>query len=148
MWHWKNKVLKEENIPQGSTGFIYCITSLVPEHDSKFYIGKKQLNSSRRTRISKKEKTSTKTRKTFKVVVKQSNYLEYYGSSQELLKDIELHGKDKFHREILFFCKSKKHLSYMEVAEQIKRDVLVVNSYNGNVMSRWFRKDLINIKED
>ncbi len=142
-WYYKGKPITPEDIPEWAIGFVYCITSLVLEHDSKFYIGKKQLNSSRRTRISKKEKTSTKTRKTFKVVVKQSNYLEYYGSSQELLKDIELHGKDKFHREILFFCKSKKRLSYMEVAEQIKREVLSANSYNGNILSRWFRKDFI-----
>ena len=39
-------------------------------------------------------------------------------------------------------CFSKKQLTYYEIAYQCKYDVLETNSYNDNIMSRIFRKDL------
>ena len=48
----------------------------------------------------------------------------------------------KFKREILKLCFSKKQLTYYEIAYQCKYDVLETNSYNDNIMSRIFRKDL------
>ena len=38
----------------------------------------------------------------------------FYGSSDALNEDIQKIGKSKFKREILFYCKSKAELSYIE----------------------------------
>ena len=58
------------------------------------------------------------------------------------LAEIKEIGEDKFKREILKLCFSKKQLTYYEIAYQCKYDVLETNSYNDNIMSRIFRKDL------
>jgi hypothetical protein len=63
--------------------------------------------------------------------------MEYYGSSIELNKDVETLGKDKFTREILFFCKSKAECSYIEAREQFTRRVLESDDYyNGQISVR------------
>ena len=46
-------------------------------------------------------------------------------------------GKDKFKREILFYCKSKAELTYVEAREQFARKVLESNDYyNGHIRVR------------
>jgi hypothetical protein len=63
--------------------------------------------------------------------------LEYYGSSIELNKDVELLGRDNFTREILFLCKSKAECSYIEAREQFARKVLESDEfYNGQISVR------------
>lgn len=123
-------------------GFIYRITNLT---DGRIYIGKKVLRNSRKTRISKKEKTITPSRKVFKRVVKESDWLHYYGSCLPLKADIKEFGENNFKREILEFSCSKKYLTFSEIEHQIKNDVLKTNSYNGNILSRYFSKDMENM---
>ncbi len=129
-----------KDLPKDCIGFVYIITNI---KTGKFYIGKKSLYHSRRTRISKREKVSTKTRATFKTVVKESDWYTYHGSSEELKKDIKKYKQDNFKREILRCCFSKKELSYMELRYMIEYDVLRANSYNGNILGKFYRKDLI-----
>jgi hypothetical protein len=131
-----------EDIPdyENVVGFIYRITNA---RTGKFYIGKKNLQHSRKTRITKKEKLETKTRKTFKKVIKESDWLTYYGSSKELSADVAKYGEACFTREIVQLCKSKKYLSYCEIEWQIKLDVLRADSYNGNILGRYYKKDMI-----
>ena len=131
-----------EDIPdyENVVGFIYRITNA---RTGKFYIGKKNLQHSRKTRITKKEKLETKTRKTFKKVIKESDWLTYYGSSKELSADVAKYGEAYFTREIVQLCKSKKYLSYCEIEWQIKLDVLRADSYNGNILGRYYKKDMI-----
>ena len=63
--------------------------------------------------------------------------MEYYGSSNELSEDIKLLSKEKFDREILFFCRSKAECSYVESKEQFFRKVLESDDYyNNNIMCR------------
>ena len=119
-------------------GFVYKITNL---KTGRIYIGKKNLYHSKKTKISKKEKTETKTRKTFKVVTKQSDWMTYYGSCKELKDDLKVLGKSRFKREILEVCCTKKYLSYCELKHQILNDVLSKSSYNGNILGRYYRKD-------
>ena len=130
-------------IEPNAIGFIYKITNrgLNKDHD-KFYIGKKALEHHRKTKITKKEKLTTGTRKKSKRISKDSGWLDYYGSSLELKADIKKYGVKNFKREILTFCTSKKELSYRELEMQVKLDVLVENSYNGNVAGKFYRKDL------
>jgi hypothetical protein len=142
MWHFNgNPISYLENLPnhESAAGFVYMITNKVT---GKIYIGKKSLFSVRKKRIGKREKAETKTRKTFKQEIKESDWKTYYGSSEELLKDIETHGQENFHREILEVCYSKKYLGYCELAHQIKYDVLRKDSYNGNILGRFWRKDM------
>ena len=65
------------------------------------------------------------------------------GSSKELLADIKDVGEDKFNRQILHYCFSKKQLTYYEICYQMKHDVLSVESYNDNILGKFYRKDLI-----
>jgi hypothetical protein len=142
MWYFKGSPVKElADTPEGSIGFIYKITN---NTTGKFYIGKKILQTTRKTKIGVREKAATGTRKKFKYVVKESDWKKYYGSSKELLADIKELGEANFHREILEFCCKKKYMTYSEIAYQIKEDVLTKNSYNGNIMGRYYKKDMEN----
>jgi hypothetical protein len=143
-WYYKGKVLKPEDIPEWAIGFCYCITH---KPSKKKYWGKKVLFFKRRSKINAKEKKLTGTRKTFKVVTKTSGWEDYWGSCLPLLNEIKEEGESKFKREILVFCHNKKHLSYCELELQVKNDCLRVDSYNGTVLGKWYKKDLINGKE-
>lgn len=133
-----SQLLNYENLE----GFVYKITNL---HTGAFYIGKKSLYSNVKKRIGVREKAATKTRKTFHRLRKESDWKKYYGSSKELAEDVKTLGKDRFHREILELCCTKKYLSYAEFAWQVKLDVLKMpHSYNGNVLGRWYSRDMEN----
>ena len=145
-WLYKNKKVDSlDKIPNNIEviGFVYKITNKVT---GKFYIGKKNLHSKRKVKISKTEKENTKTRRVFKQVVKESDWLSYNGSCKELKDDILRLGHDKFEKEILEFCCTSKYLSYSELAYQIKNDVLISNSYNGNILGRYYLRDMNNCK--
>ena len=90
------------------------------------------------------QKNGTKKKKKIKSKV-DSDWRDYYGSSIELNKDIELLGKDNFHREILFLCKSKAECSYIEAREQFARRVLeTVDYYNGQISVRVHKSHILN----
>lgn len=129
-----------QEIPNNVFGFVYIIVNLLTD---KFYIGKKQMFSKRKVKISKREKKKTGTRKTFKIVIKEMNWKDYTGSNIELNNDIETLGEINFAKRILSFQTSKKRLTYAEIKEQMCRDVLIMNSYNSNIAGKYFRKDLI-----
>jgi len=66
-----------------------------------------------------------------------SDWQDYHGSSDQLSKDIESLGRDKFRREILYYCKSKAELNYVEAREQFARKVLESDQYyNGHIRVR------------
>lgn len=137
----KKSITRLEDIPnyEDVKGFVYKITH---KSTGKIYIGKKALSSSRKSRISKREKSLTSTRKVFKKTIKGSNWLEYWGSSKLLCDEIKLLGKQEYKREILEFTKTPRYLTYLELVYQIKYDVLRTDSYNGNILGRFFRKDM------
>jgi len=122
-------------------GFVYLIQDT---ETLRSYVGKKVLRNTRKKKISQKVKKATGTRKTFEYQVKESDWQEYYGSSKELLADIQKFGKNRFKRTILELCCTKKYLSYAELAWQIKLDVLRSDSYNGNILGRYYTRDMQN----
>lgn len=148
-WIYKEKsglvreILTIEDIPNSkdAVGFVYRITNKVT---NTFYIGKKSLYSERKTKISNREKVATATRKKFKQVVKESDWKKYWGSCVELKEDIQRMGPQYYVREIIEVCCSKKYLGYCEIMHQIKNDVLTANSYNGNIMGKYFPGDMEN----
>jgi len=100
------------------------------------YIGKKLSKFSKTTYKTVTLKNGTKKKKKIKSKI-DSDWMEYYGSSIELNKDVESLGKENFTREILFFCKSKAECSYVEAREQFSRRVLESDTYyNGQISCR------------
>ena len=66
-----------------------------------------------------------------------SDWLTYYGSSNDLTADIEALGKRCFTREILYYCYSKAECSYVEAREQFRHKVLESDEwYNGQIRVR------------
>lgn len=145
-WSYKNREIKTIDdllcINENIIGFVYKITN---KSNGKFYIGKKSLYNKQTKKITQKVIKETKTRKRKEVHIKESNWKTYCGSSVELLKDIATYSDTIFHREIIELCTSTKYLSYSEIKWQIKFDVLNQNTYNGNIMGRYYRKDVTNI---
>ena len=127
-------------VVNNNEGFVYMITNL---QNNKFYIGKKNFKITSKVKIGKKEKSETKTRKTYKEVVKESNWKTYTGSCVELNDDIKKYGLKNFKKEILRICKTKKYLTFSELEFQFLYKVLYSNkSYNGNIMSKFFKRDI------
>jgi hypothetical protein len=146
MWYYNKKQingLADLPLHEGPIGFVYKITHL---ESGKFYIGRKVLITRRKARISATEKKKTGTRKTFKLIEKESNWMVYYGSCDQLNSDVKSMSATSFKREILELCCSKKYMNYCEVYWQMKLDVLRANSYNGNVLGKYYQKDMDNCK--
>jgi hypothetical protein len=122
-------------------GFVYIIQDRVT---MKTYIGKKVLYNNRKKKISKRVKKETGTRKIFEYVTTESDWKTYYGSSKDLLADIAQYGEDRFERIIMELCCTKKYLSYCEFAWQVKLDVLKSDNYNGNILGRYYARDMEN----
>jgi hypothetical protein len=131
MWTYNNSIVEE--LPEDCVGFVYLITNT---ESGRRYVGKKLAKFSKTTYKTLTLKNGTKKKKKIKSKI-DSDWLEYYGSSIELNKDVELLGKDKFLREILFYCSSKAECSYVEAREQFTRKVLESDDYyNGQISVR------------
>jgi hypothetical protein len=128
-WYHQGKpVLK---VPEDVVGFVYLITNT---SSGRMYIGKKLFHFSKTTYKTVKLKNGTKKRKKIRGKV-ESDWQDYYGSSDALSKDIETLGKDTFKREILYYCKSKAECSYIEAREQFTRKVLESTDYYNGIIS-------------
>lgn len=130
-WYYNNQSVQE--LDEDCVGFVYLITNLT---NQRKYIGKKLAKFSKTTYKTVTLKNGTKKKKKIKGKI-DSDWLDYYGSSIELNKDVASLGKDSFTREILYFCKSKAECSYIEAREQFARKVLESDEYyNNNIMCR------------
>jgi hypothetical protein len=131
MWTYQNEEILE--LPEDCVGFVYLITNTT---NNKKYIGKKLAKFSKTTYKTVKLKNGTKKKNKISSKI-DSDCQEYYGSSPNLQKDIDTLGKDKFTREILYYCTSKAETSYIEAREQFDRKVLESNDYyNGHIQVR------------
>ena len=135
MWTYQEKPINE--LPDDVVGFVYQITNTT---NDRMYIGKKLAKFKRSRRPLK----GRKNKRRYKV---DSDWQEYYGSSDELTLDIKKLGKEYFKREILFYCYSKAELSYVEAREQFARKVLESdNYYNGHIRVRVHGKGIVKRK--
>ena len=138
-WYYKNKLI--ETIPDEYIGFVYLITNTTT---GKKYIGKKLAKFSKTTYKIVKLKNGTKKKKKIRSLV-DSDWREYYGSSDALSKDVALLGTNKFKREILYYCTTKAECSYIEAREQFARKVLERDDYyNGHIQVRVHGSHIIN----
>jgi len=130
-WLYQGQEIVE--LPEDCVGFVYCITNTV---SGRKYIGKKLAKFKKTSYRTVKLKNGKKKRKKIKGKV-ESDWQTYYGSSNELTKDIEKIGTENFTREILYYCKSKAECSYIEAREQFSRKVLESHDYyNGHIQVR------------
>jgi len=137
-WYYENQLVTE--ISEDYIGFVYIITNLTT---NKKYIGKKLAKFAKTTYKVVKLKNGTKKRKRIRGKI-ESDWQEYYGSNDELNKDVVTLGKENFRRDILYFCKTKSECSYIEAREQFSRRVLESNDYyNGHIQVRVHGKHII-----
>jgi len=114
-------------VPNKMEGFVYIITNLT---NNKKYIGKKHFWLRQKDRKTGRRKTQ------------ESDWMNYFGSCDELKEDVKLLGKDNFLREILYLCPHKKSMSYYETYEQFHRNVLFSNNYyNTNIGGTFYMSE-------
>jgi hypothetical protein len=75
-------------------------------------------------------------------VEKSSGWEDYYGSSEELKKDIERLGKDRFIVQKIRECEDRVSLAYWEQAYQFELRVLFNDTYNGNIGGKFYRNKI------
>lgn len=120
MWYYNNEEYKptEKELSE-YVGFVYLITEL---DTNKKYIGKKFFWSVRKLPPLKGQKRK-------RTVKKQSDWEDYFGSSDELKQLVEQNGRNAYRRDILKLCKTKGECSYYEAKYQFEKDVLLRDDY-------------------
>lgn len=142
MWDYKGKPVDTlDQLPENAYGFVYLIYSKVTK---KSYVGKKNLFNIINKPLTKKElaEITDKRKSKKKQVIKESNWASYWGSNKDLLADVKRLGEESFEKTILKVCYSKKELTYYEIHFQCTLNVLLENSYNDNILGKFYRKDL------
>jgi hypothetical protein len=137
-WTYLNKPLTE--LPDDVIGFVYLITNLT---NNRKYIGKKLAKFSKTRYKMHTQKNGKRVKKKIRSKV-DSDWKDYYGSSDALTKDIELIGKHLFRREIIRMCYSKAECSYWEAKEQFYNGVLEsADWYNGQISVRLHKAHIL-----
>ena len=133
-WYYEQEPFTSDMISD-FIGFVYQITDT---RNGMKYIGKKGLISKRRLPPLK-----GKTRRRTKVI--QTDWQDYYGSSEKTKMLVEEYGPDIFHREILRLCKKKAEMSYYEAKLQFETDCILKPEeyYNEFVGCKINRKHLL-----
>jgi len=128
-WYYQNELVEE--LPEECLGFVYLITNLT---SGRMYVGKKLAKFSKTTYKTIKLKNGNKKRKKIRGTI-ESDWREYYGSNDQLNKDVKELGSNNFRREILYYCTSKAEMSYIEAKEQFDRRVLETDKYYNGIIN-------------
>lgn len=114
-----------DTLPEECEAFVYLITNTT---NGRKYIGKKLT----RFKVTKPPLKGRKNKRRSKI---ESDWREYWGSSDHLKEDIAALGADKFTREILYLCPSRGVASYLEMLEQVERRVLETDEYYNGIIN-------------
>ena len=117
MWLYNDKEFT--TAPEDYQGFVYEITEL---STGKKYIGKKFFWKPKILPKTKKRKRRVRTRV-------ESDWMDYYGSSETVRRIALNEGYSAFKRVILRLCKTKGECSYYEAKLQFENDVLLKDEY-------------------
>lgn len=137
-WTYNKQVISE--LPDDVIGFVYLITNLTT---GRKYIGKKLAKFSKTRYKMHTQKNGKRVRKKIKSRV-DSDWKDYYGSSEALSADVVALGSYSFSREILRMCYSKSECSYYEAKEQFYNGVLETDDwYNGQISVRCHKSHIL-----
>jgi hypothetical protein len=132
-WIFRDRIFTPADV-QDYYGFVYLITNLTNE---RMYIGQKKFTFAKRIQRNKKKKR----------IRVASDWEDYYGSNTELQEDVKKLGADKFERVILYLCQSKSWMNYLELQEQMRREVLLDEAYyNSYAGTRLHKKHFLGKK--
>ena len=136
-WHYKGTAFTSDDIGD-FFGYVYRITNI---KSGKQYIGRKYFYQKRKPKGGKRRVTS------------ESDWKRYYGSSDELKRDIKEIGKDNFRREIISLHTTLGKVNYEETKQLFLHNVLMESLddgtpmyYNSNILGRYMKKDYGNFK--
>jgi len=122
-WVYKNEEVHE--LPVDCEAFVYLITN---KTNNMMYVGKKLAKF-------KTTKPPLKGKKNKRRSTKESDWQDYWGSSERLKADVDLLGPEDFIREILHFCPSRGIASYLEAKVQFERRVLETDNYYNGIIN-------------
>ena len=135
-WTYQGKIV--EQISEEYVGFVYLITNLT---NDKKYIGKKlaQFKVTKKPLKGKKNKRRS---------TKESDWRDYWGSSDRLQEDVDKLGPKKFTRQILSLHSTLGKTNFEETRQLFFHNVLTESLtdgspafYNSNILGRYYRKD-------
>lgn len=112
-WIYQGAALLE--MPEGYEGFVYLIT--LP--DGRKYYGQKK-NTFKRTKVV----AGKRTRRTI-----ESDWRDYFSSSDEIKELVKTQGSDGFRREILHLCQTKSSMNYLESLYILSSGALLSDAY-------------------
>ena len=131
-WHYKGTAFTSDDIGD-FFGYVYRITNI---ESGRQYIGRKYFYQKRKPKGGKRRITS------------ESDWKRYYGSSDELKRDVKEFGKESFRREIISLHETLGKVNYEETKQLFLHNVLMEALddgtpmyYNSNILGRYMRKD-------
>lgn len=111
--------------PEDSQGFVYIIENT---KTNRKYIGQKNFWTTKKL-PPLKGKQNRRHRQV------ETDWQDYWGSSTELSKDIQLLGTQHFYKKILKLCANKTEMNYLEAKLQFDCDVLLSDEYYNGIIN-------------